>query len=109
MLIYVIPELFQVHYVIISDRDAANEAVSGEGKLERLIVASHCVAAGTAQLVVASRVKASRNSDNLAELSQASREVTNATATVVATAKSCAQLVQQSGKHIHLQYFQILN
>ncbi|XP_022160199.1 huntingtin-interacting protein 1 isoform X2 [Myzus persicae] len=76
--------------------DAANEAVSGEGKLERLIVASHCVAAGTAQLVVASRVKASRNSDNLAELSQASRNVTNATATVVATAKSCAQLVQQT-------------
>jgi len=61
-------------------------------------VASHCVAAGTAQLVVASRVKASQNSDNLAELSQASRNVTNATATVVATAKSCAQLVQQSGK-----------
>jgi len=81
-----------------SNRDAANEAVSGEGKLERLIVASHCVAAGTAQLVVASRVKASRNSDNLAELSQASRNVTNATATVVATAKSCAQLVQQTGK-----------
>lgn len=78
--------------------DAANEAVSGEGKLERLIVASHSVAAGTAQLVVASRVKASRNSDNLAQLSQASRDVTNATATVVATAKSCAQLVQQSGK-----------
>ncbi|XP_060839148.1 huntingtin-interacting protein 1 isoform X1 [Rhopalosiphum padi] len=76
--------------------DAANEAVSGEGKLERLIVASHCVAAGTAQLVVASRVKASQNSDNLAELSQASRNVTNATATVVATAKSCAQLVQQT-------------
>jgi len=76
--------------------EAANEAVSGEGKLERLIVASHSVAAGTAQLVVASRVKASRNSDNLAELSQASRNVTNATATVVATAKSCAQLVQQT-------------
>ncbi|VVC44540.1 AP180 N-terminal homology (ANTH) domain,I/LWEQ domain,ENTH/VHS,ENTH domain [Cinara cedri] len=76
--------------------DAANDAVSGEGKLERLIVASHSVAAGTAQLVVASRVKASRNSDNLVELSQASRDVTNATATVVATAKSCAQLVQQT-------------
>lgn len=66
-------------------------------------MASHCVAAGTAQLVVASRVKASRNSDNLAELSQASRDVTNATATVVATAKSCAQLVQQSGKiYLHV-------
>lgn len=65
-----------------------------------MIVASHSVAAGTAQLVVASRVKASRNSDNLAELSQASRDVTNATATVVATAKSCAQLVQQSGKKL---------
>lgn len=88
-----------------SNRDAANEAVSGEGKLERLIVASHCVAAGTAQLVVASRVKASQNSDNLAELSQASRNVTNATATVVATAKSCAQLVQQTGKKKNCDYY----
>jgi huntingtin interacting protein 1 len=70
-------------------------------------VASHCVAAGTAQLVVASRVKASRNSDNLAELSQASRDVTNATATVVATAKSCAQLVQQSGKNLMYIYVDI--
>ncbi|XP_050536269.1 huntingtin-interacting protein 1 isoform X2 [Daktulosphaira vitifoliae] len=75
--------------------DAANDVVSADGNLSRLIVASHSVAAGTAQLVVASRVKAPRGSRNLDELSKASRDVTNATATVVATAKSCTQLVQQ--------------
>lgn len=68
--------------------------------MSRLIVASHSVAAGTAQLVVASRVKAPRGSSNLDELSKASRDVTNATATVVATAKSCTQLVQQPGKFV---------
>uniref|UniRef100_A0A8D8SUG0 Huntingtin-interacting protein 1 n=1 Tax=Cacopsylla melanoneura TaxID=428564 RepID=A0A8D8SUG0_9HEMI len=74
---------------------AADQVVSGgEGvKLERLIVASHGVAASTAQLVVASRVKADRNSGNLAQLSAASREVTHATGSVVATAKTCIHLV----------------
>ncbi|KAI5694592.1 hypothetical protein M8J76_006158 [Diaphorina citri] len=73
---------------------AADQVVSGgEGaKLERLIVASHGVAASTAQLVVASRVKAERNSVHLAALSQASRDVTNATGSVVATAKTSDDL-----------------
>jgi len=48
-------------------------------------------------LVVASRVKADRNSTNLNELSKASREVTQATANVVATAKSCNHLVEENG------------
>lgn len=71
--------------------------VSGEGKLESLIVASQEVAASTAQLVVASRVKASRDSANLTALSQASRGVTQATGQVVATAKDCAQLIEENG------------
>lgn len=75
---------------------AADKVVSGEGKLESLIVASQEVAASTAQLVVASRVKASRDSVNLTALSQASRGVTQATGQVVATAKNCAQLIEEN-------------
>uniref|UniRef100_A0A1B6FIJ4 I/LWEQ domain-containing protein n=1 Tax=Cuerna arida TaxID=1464854 RepID=A0A1B6FIJ4_9HEMI len=75
---------------------AADEVVSGGGKLERLVVASQGIAASTAQLVVASRVKASRNSTNMSQLSSASKDVTQATAGVVATAKSCMQLVEDS-------------
>ncbi|XP_065226702.1 huntingtin-interacting protein 1 isoform X2 [Planococcus citri] len=75
---------------------AADDVVSGNGKLERLIVAAQGVAASTAHLVVASRVKADRNSSNLIALSTASKDVTNATGNVVATVKSCGQLVEES-------------
>lgn len=76
--------------------EAADKVVSGSGKFEQLVVASQGIAASTAQLVVASRVKADRNSNNLTELSKASREVTQATANVVATAKSCNHLVEEN-------------
>ncbi|GAB1867434.1 HIP1 protein [Camponotus japonicus] len=76
--------------------EAADKVLSGNGKFEQLVVASQGIAASTAQLVVASRVKADRNSTNLTELSKASREVTQATANVVATAKSCNHLVEEN-------------
>lgn len=75
--------------------EAADKVVSGGGKFEQLVVASQGIAASTAQLVVASRVKADRNSSNLAALSEVSREVTQATGGVVATAKSCSQLIEE--------------
>lgn len=65
-----------------------------------MVAASQGIAASTAQLVVASRVKADRNSSNLAALSEASRVVTQATAGVVATSKSCSQLIEDNGKEI---------
>ncbi|KAL0272699.1 UNVERIFIED_CONTAM: hypothetical protein PYX00_005571 [Menopon gallinae] len=74
----------------------ADNVVAGQGKFEQLIVASQGIAASTAQLVVASRVKADRNSENLKNLSGASKGVTQATANVVATAKSCSQLVEET-------------
>ncbi|CAL7945877.1 unnamed protein product [Xylocopa violacea] len=76
--------------------EAADKVVSGNGKFEQLVVASQGIAASTAQLVVASRVKASRHSSNLAALSEASRDVTQATGSVVATAKNCSQLVEEN-------------
>lgn len=71
--------------------------MSGQGKLEQLVVAAQEIAASTAQLVVASRVKAERNSSNLKQLSQASKEVTTATGGVVATVKDCGQLIDEAG------------
>lgn len=72
--------------------------VASQGKLEQLVVAAQEIAASTAQLVVASRVKADRKSENLQQLTQASKGVTSATGCVVATVKDCAQLIDDAGK-----------
>ncbi|XP_051933854.1 huntingtin-interacting protein 1 isoform X1 [Hippocampus zosterae] len=68
--------------------DAADLVVQGKGKFEELMVCSREIAASTAQLVAASKVKADKDSANLHRLQQASRGVTQATATVVASTKS---------------------
>lgn len=75
---------------------AADKVVTSNGKLEQLVVAAQEIAASTAQLVVASRVKADRNSNNLQQLTQASKGVTTATGTVVATVKDCSQLIDEA-------------
>ena len=71
--------------------------VTGNGKFEELVVCSQEIAASTTQLVVASKVKADRGSKNLNALSSASKDVTEATGNVVATAKSGAQRIEDSG------------
>ncbi|XP_050985524.1 huntingtin-interacting protein 1 isoform X2 [Labeo rohita] len=68
--------------------DAADQVVQGKGKFEELMVCSHEIAASTAQLVAASKVKADKGSSNLSRLQQASKGVTQATAGVVASTKS---------------------
>ncbi|XP_061639206.1 huntingtin-interacting protein 1 isoform X2 [Phyllopteryx taeniolatus] len=68
--------------------DAADLVVQGKGKFEELMVCSREIAASTAQLVAASKVKADKDSANLRRLQQASRGVTQATAAVVASTKS---------------------
>ncbi|XP_077298661.1 huntingtin-interacting protein 1-like isoform X2 [Arctopsyche grandis] len=75
---------------------AADKVVTSNGKLEQVMVASQEIAASTAQLVVASRVRAARGSNRLEALSVASRAVSTATGAVIATAKDCAQLVEES-------------
>lgn len=61
-----------------------------------IVVAAQEIAACTAQLVVASRVKAPRTSQHLQELTSASKNVTQSTATVVATAKDCSQRLEET-------------
>jgi len=82
----------------VSYRDAADRVVKGNGKYEELVVCSQEIAASTAQLVVASKVKAESDSENLMHLSDASKGVTAATGLVVASAKSGAERVEEMGE-----------
>ncbi|KAL0972962.1 hypothetical protein UPYG_G00197060 [Umbra pygmaea] len=75
--------------------DAADLVVQGKGKYEELMVCSHEIAASTAQLVAASKVKADKDNANLARLKLASRGVTQATAGVVASTKSGKSQVEE--------------
>lgn len=84
-------------------RNAADRVVQGQGKYEELVVCSQEIAASTTQLVVASKVKASRGSENLQNLSDASKGVTSATGQVVASAKSAAQRIEEMGMCSNMQ------
>ncbi|XP_036385203.1 huntingtin-interacting protein 1-related protein-like [Megalops cyprinoides] len=68
--------------------ESADKVVLHTGKYEELIVCSHEIAASTAQLVAASKVKADRNSKKLVTLQQASRHVNEMAANVVASTKT---------------------
>ncbi|XP_028363403.1 huntingtin-interacting protein 1 isoform X2 [Phyllostomus discolor] len=76
--------------------DAADLVVQGRGKFEELMVCSHEIAASTAQLVAASKVKADKDSSNLAQLQQASRGVSQATAAVVASTISGKSQIEET-------------
>ena len=54
--------------------NSADKVVNGKGKFEELIVYSKDIAASTAQLVAASRVKARAKSEKLAALKGASKK-----------------------------------
>ena len=82
--------------------------MKGEGKFEELVVCSHEIAACTAQLTVASKVKASRDSTNLKGLKDASKGVSTATAGVVASAKAGAEMVEEGGKPTIKEEFVII-
>ncbi|NXI98549.1 HIP1 protein, partial [Psophia crepitans] len=75
--------------------DAADLVVQGKGTFEELMVCSREIAASTAQLVAASKVKADKDSANLCKLQQASRGVTQATAGVVASTKAGRSQVEE--------------
>uniref|UniRef100_A0A8C6MUV3 Huntingtin-interacting protein 1 n=1 Tax=Mus spicilegus TaxID=10103 RepID=A0A8C6MUV3_MUSSI len=76
--------------------DAADLVVQGKGKFEELMVCSREIAASTAQLVAASKVKANKGSLNLTQLQQASRGVNQATAAVVASTISGKSQIEET-------------
>ncbi|XP_041349097.1 huntingtin-interacting protein 1-like isoform X2 [Gigantopelta aegis] len=74
--------------------DTADKVVNGEGKFEEIMVCAQDISASTAQLVVASKVKADRGSKRLSELSAASKIVNESTGNVVASAKTASQVIE---------------
>ena len=78
--------------------EAADKVSGGDGKFEELVVCAQEIAASTAQLTVSSKVKADQQSPNLRPLSDASKRVTECTATVVASARSGAQLTEDQSE-----------
>ncbi|XP_072271894.1 huntingtin-interacting protein 1-related protein [Pyxicephalus adspersus] len=75
--------------------ESADKVVLHKGKYEELIVGSHEIAASTAQLVAASKVKADKNSKNLSKLQQCSRQVNEMAANVVASTKSGQEQIEE--------------
>nr|CAB3252943.1 huntingtin-interacting protein 1 [Phallusia mammillata] len=80
--------------------DAADLVIQGDGKFEELMVCSHEIAASTAQLVAASRVKANRGSERLTKLQSASRNVNGATARVVASTNAGRRQLDESSESL---------
>ncbi|NXD07270.1 HIP1R protein, partial [Nothocercus nigrocapillus] len=75
--------------------DAADRVVLRTGKYEELIVCSHEIAASTAQLVAASKVKADKSSRNLGKLQECSRSVNETAANVVASTRSGQEQIEE--------------
>ena len=71
--------------------ESADGVVHGTHSMEQLIVASHEVAACTAQLVAAARVKAVANSKTQEKLESAAKTVSEATKLLVRSAKQYSE------------------
>uniref|UniRef100_A0A8C7BR46 Huntingtin-interacting protein 1-related protein n=1 Tax=Neovison vison TaxID=452646 RepID=A0A8C7BR46_NEOVI len=74
---------------------SADRVVLHTGKYEELIVCSHEIAASTAQLVAASKVKADKHSPHLSRLQECSRAVNEMAANVVASSKSGQEQIEE--------------
>ncbi len=87
VLVYVTSSLYLcvLYSPLTSCSDSADKVVSRTGKFEELVVASHNIAASTAQLVAASRVKARPKSNHLKSLKSSSRAGTCVCVCVCAT------------------------
>ncbi|XP_053332133.1 huntingtin-interacting protein 1-related protein isoform X2 [Clarias gariepinus] len=75
--------------------DSADKVVTDRGKYEELIVCSHEIAASTAQLVAASKVKTDRSNKKLNTLLQASRHVNDMAAVVVTSTKAGQMQIEE--------------
>ncbi|XP_061603678.1 huntingtin-interacting protein 1-related protein-like [Phyllopteryx taeniolatus] len=77
--------------------ESADRVVGDNGTYEELIACSHEIAASTAQLVAASKVKAERGNRKLSTLQQASRHVNNMAAVVVTSTKHGQMQISEEG------------
>ncbi|XP_077593951.1 huntingtin-interacting protein 1-related protein [Stigmatopora nigra] len=77
--------------------ESADRVVGDKGTYEELIACSHEIAASTAQLVAASKVKAERGNRKLGTLQQASRHVNDMAAVVVTSTKHGQKQISEQG------------
>ncbi|KAB7503489.1 Huntington interacting protein related 1 [Armadillidium nasatum] len=85
---------------------AADAVVTGKGKFEEVIVSSKEIAASSMQLVMASRVKAERESGRMRNLNMAAKTISTLTGTVVATAETTldfSKLTLHSAKRLEME------
>lgn len=75
--------------------EAADRSMSGQAKFSELAAAAHEIAAATTQLVVASRVKANKDSEKLKILTNAAKQVGQCTSNVVDASRVCAELIER--------------
>ena len=75
--------------------EAADRSMSGKAKFSELAAAAHEVATATTQLVVASRVKANKDSEKLKNLTNAAKQVNQCSTNVVDASRVCAELIEQ--------------
>lgn len=87
--------------------DAADSVVSRSGKFEQVMVASQEIAGSTAQMVLASKVKAKQGSQKLVALSSSSKSVGEATAQVIATCRACASQLAESEQEVDLSQLSV--
>jgi huntingtin interacting protein 1 len=76
--------------------------MSGHGKLTELSAAANEIAAANTQLVVASRVKANRDSEKLKLLENAAKQVNQCVSNVVEASRVCAELIDQQADDIDI-------
>ncbi|XP_054613531.1 huntingtin-interacting protein 1-related protein-like [Dunckerocampus dactyliophorus] len=77
--------------------ESADRVVGDVGTYEELIACSHEIAASTAQLVAASKVKAERGNRKLSTVQQASRHVNDMAAVVVTSTKHGQRQISDQG------------
>jgi len=77
---------------------AANKAATGMADEEELVATARGVAAATAHLVSASRAKADPNSQSHKNLSEAAKQVANATSSLVQAATNVGKLVDEAAE-----------
>lgn len=77
--------------------------LTGKSDFANIIVASQEIAASTAQLTAASRVKANMKSSKLSSLLKSSKNVTRSTTEVISTTKNCINLLNQDQNEQRLE------
>lgn len=82
--------------------DVADRVMTGRGKLTELSAAANDIAAANTQLVVASRVKANRDSEKLKLLESAAKQVIQCVSNVVEASRVCAELIDRQNDDIDI-------